>query len=336
MRILVTGGLGYVGSHVCIELIESGYDIVVIDNLSNSSLESLKRIEKLVNCKIPFFEVDIRNESLLTKVFNQCHIDGVMHFAGLKAVGESAEDPLNYYDNNMNGTIVLCKVMESFDCRLMVFSSSATVYGETNDLPIKEDSPLLAVNPYGQTKLMIEKLLKDLSINSGWSIAALRYFNPIGAHKSGIIGEDPNGIPNNLIPYISMVAAGKLNELNIFGADYNTHDGTGIRDYVHVLDLARGHVKALKVIKEEENMLIVNLGTGKGYSVMEVLKVFEKVSGKNISFKTSPRRDGDVAVSYADVSLALKKLDWKAEFDLEQMCEDAWRWQSKNPDGYSR
>ncbi len=336
MRILVTGGLGYVGSHVCIELIESGYDIVVIDNLSNSSLESLKRIEKLVNYKIPFFEVDIRNESLLTKVFNQFHIDGVMHFAGLKAVGESAEDPLNYYDNNMNGTIVLCKVMESFDCRLMVFSSSATVYGEINDLPIKEDSPLLAVNPYGQTKLMIEKLLKDLSINSGWRIAALRYFNPIGAHKSGIIGEDPSGIPNNLIPYISMVAAGKLNELNIFGADYNTHDGTGVRDYVHVQDLARGHVKALKVIKEEENMLIVNLGTGKGYSVMEVLKVFEKVSGKNIPFKTSPRRDGDIAVSYADVSLAQKKLDWKAEFDLEQMCEDAWRWQSKNPDGYSR
>jgi UDP-glucose 4-epimerase len=335
MKILVTGGAGYIGSHTCIDLIKAGYEVVVVDNLCNSSLESLKRVESLVDCNIPFHKVDIRDKVALTQVFEQYSIDGVIHFAGLKAVGESVEKPIEYYDTNVGGTFVLADVMREFDCKTLVFSSSATVYGDPHTVPIKEDFPLSVTNPYGRSKLMIEEFLQDVFVaDDNWHIAILRYFNPVGAHKSGLIGEDPTDIPNNLIPYISQVAVGKLEKLSVFGGDYDTPDGTGVRDYIHVVDLAKGHVKALQALKDKPQVLIVNLGTGNGYSVLDMVKAFEKASGKDIPYKIVDRRPGDIAICYADPVYAKEKLAWQAEYDLDEMCEDAWRWQSMSPNGY--
>jgi UDP-glucose 4-epimerase len=300
MKILVTGGAGYIGSHTCIELIKAGYEVIVVDNLCNSSLESLKRVEKLVDCNIPFHKVDIRDKVALIQVFEQYSIDGVIHFAGLKAVGESVERPIEYYDTNLGGTFILTDVMSEFDCKTFVFSSSATVYGDPHTVPIKEDFPLSVTNPYGRSKLMIEEFLQDVFVaDDSWHIALLRYFNPVGAHKSGLIGEDPKGIPNNLLPYISQVAIGKKKELSVFGGDYPTPDGTGVRDYIHVVDLAKGHLKALTKIQQAGNKEndngehIWNLGTGHGHSVLEVIKAFEQASGKNIPYKIKARRNGD-------------------------------------------
>ena len=337
MNILVTGGAGYIGSHTCIELINAGYKVVVVDNLCNSSLESLKRVEGIVDCNIPFHEVDVRDKQALTHVFEQYSIDGVIHFAGLKAVGESVEKPIEYYDTNVGGTFILAEVMREFDCKTLVFSSSATVYGDPHTVPIKEDFPLSVTNPYGRSKLMIEEFLRDVFVaDKNWRIALLRYFNPVGAHKSGLIGEDPNDIPNNLIPYISQVAVGKLEKLSVFGGDYDTLDGTGVRDYIHVVDLAKGHVKALQVLKDKPQVLTVNLGTGKGYSVLDIVKAFERASDKSVPYQIVGRRPGDIAICYADPAYAIEILDWKAEHELDEMCEDAWRWQSQNPDGYLR
>jgi len=335
MKILVTGGAGYIGSHTCIELIKSGYEVVVVDNLYNSSLESLKRIESLVDCNIPFHKVDIRDKVALIQVFEQYSIDGVIHFAGLKSVGESVEKPIEYYDTNVGGTFILADVMREFDCKTFIFSSSATVYGDPHTVPIKEGFPLSVTNPYGRSKLMIEEFLQDVFVaDDSWHIALLRYFNPVGAHKSGLIGEDPNDVPNNLIPYISQVAVGKLEKLSVFGGDYDTHDGTGVRDYIHVVDLAKGHVKALQALKSKPQVLIVNLGTGNGYSVLDMVKAFEKASGKNIPYQIVDRRPGDIATCYADPAYAKEKLAWKAEYELDEMCKDTWRWQSMNPNGY--
>jgi len=296
MKILVTGGAGYIGSHTCIELIKADYEVVVVDNLCNSSLESLRRVERLTNSHIPFYKVDVRNKSELTRVFEECSIDGVIHFAGLKAVGESVEKPIEYYNTNVGGTFILAEVMREFDCKTFVFSSSATVYGDPHTVPIKEDFPLSVTNPYGRSKLMIEEFLQDVFVADGsWYIALLRYFNPVGAHKSGMIGEDSNGIPNNLIPYISQVAVGKLEKLSVFGGDYDTPDGTGVRDYIHVVDLAKGHVKALQVLENKSQVLIVNLGTGNGYSVLDMVKAFEKTSGKDVPYQIIDRRPGDIA-----------------------------------------
>jgi UDP-glucose 4-epimerase len=337
MKILVTGGAGYIGSHTCIELIKAGYEVVVVDNLCNSSFESLRRVESLVDCNIPFHEVDVRDKTALTQIFEQYSIDGVIHFAGLKSVGESVERPIEYYDTNVGGTFILADVMREFDCKVFVFSSSATVYGDPHTVPIKEDFPLSVTNPYGRSKLMIEEFLKDVFIaDNSWHIALLRYFNPIGAHKSGLIGEDPNDIPSNLMPYISQVAVGKLEKLSIFGGDYDTSDGTGVRDYIHVVDLAKGHVKALQALEDKPQVLIVNLGTGNGYSVLDMVKAFEKASGKDVPYQIVDRRPGDIASCYADPSFSIKNLAWKAEYGLDEMCEDTWRWQSNNPDGYPR
>jgi len=337
MKILVTGGAGYIGSHTCIELIKAGYEVVVADNLCNSSLESLKRVEKLTGNNIPFYKIDMRDKAALTEVFEQHLIDGVIHFAGLKAVGESVEKPIEYYDTNVGGTFILAEVMRRFNCKMFVFSSSATVYGDPNIVPIKEDFPLSATNPYGRSKLMIEEFLQDVFVaDDSWHIALLRYFNPVGAHKSGLIGEDPNDIPNNLIPYISQVAAGKLEKLSVFGGDYDTPDGTGVRDYIHVVDLAKGHVKALQALEDEPQVLTVNLGTGNGYSVLDMVKAFGKASGKAVPYQIVDRRPGDIATCYADSAYALERLGWRAERELDEMCEDTWRWQSQNPDGYSR
>ncbi len=333
-KILVTGGAGYIGTHTCIELIEAGYKIVVVDNLCNASLEGLKRVRRIVGVDIPFYQVDVRDKVGLTKVFEVHNFDEVIHFAGLKAVGESAEMPIKYYDTNVGGTFILAEVMRDFDCKTFVFSSSATVYGNPKMVPIREDFPLSATNPYGRSKLMIEEFLQDVFVaDDAWNIALLRYFNPIGAHKSGLIGENPNGVPNNLIPYISQVAVGKLDKLNVFGGDYDTADGTGVRDYIHVVDLAKGHVKALQAL-DEPQVLIVNLGTGNGYSVLDMVKAFEKSSGKMVAYKIVDRRAGDIATCYADVSFAKTKLGWQAERELDEMCEDTWRWQSQNPDGF--
>ena len=335
MKILVTGGAGYIGSHTCVELIKAGYEVIVVDNLCNSSLESLKRVEKLVDCNIPFHKVDIRDRVALTQVFEQYSIDGVIHFAGLKAVSESVQKPIEYYDTNLGGTFILADVMCEFDCKTFIFSSSATVYGDPHTVPIKEDFPLSVTNPYGRSKLMIEEFLQDVFLaDDSWHIALLRYFNPIGAHKSGLIGEDPNDTPNNLIPYISQVAVGKLEKLSVFGGDYDTPDGTGVRDYIHVVDLSKGHVKALQALKDMPQVLIVNLGTGNGYSVLDMVKAFEKASGKNIPYQIVDRRPGDIATCYADPTFAVEKLDWKVEYELDEMCEDTWRWQSMNPNGY--
>jgi len=337
MKILVTGGAGYIGSHTCIELIKAGYEVVVVDNLCNSSSESLRRVESLVGCNIPFHKVDVRDKAALTQVFAQYSIDGVIHFAGLKAVGESVEKPIEYYDTNVGGTFILTDVMSEFDCKTFIFSSSATVYGDPHTVPIKEGFPLSATNPYGRSKLMIEEFLQDVFVSDdSWYIALLRYFNPVGAHKSGLIGEDPNDIPNNLIPYISQVAVGKLENLSVFGGDYDTPDGTGVRDYIHVVDLAKGHVKALQALEDKPQVLTVNLGTGHGYSVLGMVKAFEKATGKDIPYKIVGRRPGDIATCYADPAYALEKLDWSAEYELDEMCEDAWHWQSQNPDGYPK
>jgi len=333
--VLVTGGAGYIGSHTCVLLIEAGYEVVVFDNFCNSSKESLVRVEKLVGKKIPFVEGDIRNKHDLQKVFDTYDVDSVIHFAGLKAVGESVEKPLDYYDNNINGTLVLCEVMKENGCKSIVFSSSATVYGDPHTTPIKEDFPLSATNPYGRTKLFIEEILRDIYISDNeWHIVLLRYFNPVGAHISGTIGEDPNGIPNNLMPFIAQTAIGKRDSLSVFGGDYDTSDGTGVRDYIHVVDLADGHVKALNKIKDFDEVMTINLGTGNGYSVLDMVKAFEKASSKEVKYKIVERRAGDIAKCYADPSYAKEVLGWSASKNIDDMCEDSWRWQSMNPNGY--
>ena len=336
MSILVTGGAGYIGSHTVILLIEAGYEIVIFDNFCNASKEAITRVEKIVGQEITTVEGDVRSREDLHGVFNSHTIDAVIHFAGLKAVGESVEQPLKYYDNNVNGTAVLCEVMGEHGCRSIVFSSSATVYGDPHTTPILESFPLSATNPYGRSKLFVEEILRDLYIsNNEWKIILLRYFNPVGAHKSGTIGEDPNGIPNNLMPFIAQTAVGKRTSLSVFGGDYNTPDGTGVRDYIHVMDLADGHVKALEKIAKISEVLTVNLGTGNGYSVLDMVKAFEQASGKKIPYQIVPRRAGDIAECFADPSYAKKVLGWEAKKSIEEMCEDAWRWQSNNPNGYN-
>ena len=333
--ILVTGGAGYIGSHTAILLIEAGYDIIIFDNFSNASRESVKRVEKLVNKPIIIVEGDIRNKNDLEKVFRSYTIDTVIHFAGLKAVGESVEKPLKYYDNNVYGTINLCEVMAKNNCKSIIFSSSATVYGNPASTPIDESFPTSATNPYGRSKLFIEEILRDLYISDNeWKIVLLRYFNPIGAHLSGTIGEDPSGIPNNLMPFISQTAIGKREYLSVFGDDYDTADGTGVRDYIHVVDLAQGHVKALEKIDSFKEVIEINLGTGEGYSVLDVVKAFEKVTGVKVPYKIEPRRAGDIASCYADVSYAKQVLDWESTKTLEEMCADTWYWQKQNPQGY--
>ncbi|MCF7802554.1 MAG: UDP-glucose 4-epimerase GalE [Candidatus Marinimicrobia bacterium] len=333
--ILVTGGAGYIGSHTCVELLNAGFEVIVVDNLSNSKKEALNRVERITDKSVEFYKVDLLNKQGLTEVFHNHVIDAVIHFAGLKAVGESVEKPLAYYHNNITGTLALCEVMERYDVTDIVFSSSATVYGDPETVPITEDFPLSATNPYGRTKLMIEEILRDLhTANHHWNTAILRYFNPVGAHPSGEIGEDPSGIPNNLMPYISQVAVGKLPKLSIFGNDYPTKDGTGVRDYIHVVDLARGHLKALEKLRDDPGVVTYNLGTGSGYSVLEMVQAFEKVSGKDIPYEITDRRSGDIAECYADPSKAKAELGWRAKRGIEDMCEDTWRWQSKYPNGY--
>lgn len=333
--ILVTGGAGYIGSHTCVELLNANYEVIVVDNFSNSKPEVLKRIKEITGKDFKFYQVDLLDKDSLEQVFAENKIDAVVHFAGLKAVGESVQVPLRYYQNNITGTLVLCEVMQRHNVKRLVFSSSATVYGTPERVPIAEDFPLQATNPYGRTKLMIEEILRDISVaDSSWSIALLRYFNPIGAHATGRIGEDPNGIPNNLMPYITQVAVGKLNKLGVFGNDYPTPDGSGVRDYIHVVDLACGHLKALEKINETAGIDAFNLGTGRGYSVLELVAAFEKAASKKIPYTILERRPGDVAVCYADPTKAKSQLGWEAKLGIEEMCTDAWRWQSKNPNGY--
>jgi UDP-glucose 4-epimerase len=335
MAILVTGGTGYIGSHTCVELLNQGYEIIVVDNLSNSNMVSLHRVQELTGKFIKFYNVDLLDKSSLETIFVQNKIDAVIHFAGFKAVGESVQIPLSYYHNNITGTLILCQVMHKFNVKRMVFSSSATVYSPTEPGAITEDFPLGAINPYGRTKLMIEEILRDLVISdNSWSISLLRYFNPVGAHSSGRIGEDPNGIPNNLTPYITQVAVGKLGKLRVFGDDYPTPDGTGVRDYIHVVDLALGHLKAIDKVMSTTGVEAYNLGTGKGNSVLEMVHAFEQVSGSIIPYTIVDRRPGDVAVCYADASKAKRELGWVAEKGIEEMCADAWRWQLNNPNGY--
>ncbi len=334
-KILVTGGAGYIGSHTCLLLLEAGFEVVVVDNLCNSSLESLRRVEKLTNQLIRFYKVDLTEFNALSKVFEEHEFHSVIHFAGLKAVGESAEIPLHYYEQNIGSTINLLKVMQVNNCKRFVFSSSATVYGDPASVPITEDFPISATNPYGRTKLFIEEILRDQSIaDKEWQIVLLRYFNPVGAHKSGTIGEDPQGIPNNLMPFISQVAVGKRDKLSVFGDDYDTPDGTGVRDYIHVLDLADAHVKSVQKIDQFRNVTTLNLGTGKGVSVLEMVKAFEKGSGKSVAYQIVERRPGDIAECWADPTKALEILGWNAKLGLEAMIEDTWRWQSNNPLGY--
>ncbi len=336
MSILVTGGAGYIGSHTCVELLNAGKDIVVIDNYYNSKPESLKRVKKITGKDFKFYECDIRDREGLRKVFSENNIDVVIHFAGLKAVGESCQIPLSYYENNVSGTVTLCQVMAEFDCKRMIFSSSATVYGGNNVAPYNEDMPTGAVtNPYGRTKYVIEEILKDLyASDNSWSIATLRYFNPIGAHESGLIGEDPNGIPNNLVPYVAQVAVGKLAQIGVFGNDYDTPDGTGVRDYIHVVDLAIGHVKAVDFVMNNKGLEAINLGTGVGYSVLDVVHAYEKACGKTLPYVIKPRREGDIATCYANPEKAARLLGFRTELSLERMCADSWRWQSTNPNGY--
>lgn len=336
MAILVTGGAGYIGSHTCLELLKAGYEVVVVDNLCNSSEEAVKRVEKISGKPVKFYQADILDREALEKIFESETIDSVIHFAGLKAVGESVAKPLEYYYNNITGTLVLCDVMRKHGVKNIVFSSSATVYGDPAFVPITEECPKGTItNPYGQTKSMLEQILTDFHVaDPEWNVVLLRYFNPIGAHESGMIGEDPKGIPNNLVPYIAQVAVGKLPCLGVFGNDYPTHDGTGVRDYIHVVDLAVGHVKALKKIEEKAGVCIYNLGTGKGYSVLDVVKAYEKACGKEIKYEIKPRRPGDIATCYADATKAKEELGWVAERGIEEMCADSWRWQSMNHDGY--
>lgn len=336
MAILVTGGAGYIGSHTCIELINAGYDVVVADNLCNSSKESLKRVEKIVGKKVKFYEADIRDAKAMENIFANEDISAVIHFAGLKAVGESVAKPMEYYDNNINGTLVLCNAMRNAGVKNIIFSSSATVYGAPAFIPITEECPKgQCTNPYGWTKSMLEQILTDFhTADSEWNVVLLRYFNPVGAHKSGTIGEDPKGIPNNLMPYITQVAVGKREFLGVFGNDYDTPDGTGVRDYIHVVDLAVGHVRALKKIEEKAGVCVYNLGTGNGYSVLDMVKAFSKACGHDLPYKILDRRPGDVAMCYADPAKAKAELGWEAVRGLDEMCEDSWRWQSNNPNGY--
>ncbi len=335
MKILITGGAGYIGSHTCVELLNSGYEVVVVDNLMNSSSKSLERVQKITNKKIDFYEGDIRDEALLERIF-QCHkIEAVIHFAGLKAVGESCAKPIEYYDNNLYGTLVLLNVMRRHGVKKLVFSSSATVYGSPERLPLDEYCKVGGTtNPYGTSKYFQEIMLKDVyKSDDEWTIILLRYFNPVGAHESGLIGEDPQGIPNNLTPYIAKVATGELKEIGVFGNDYDTEDGTGVRDYIHVVDLAKGHVAAIAKVNKP-GVYTYNLGTGTGYSVLDMIHAFEKACGKNLPFAIKPRRDGDIAACYADASKAYKELGWKAELGIEEMCSSLWKWQSQNPRGY--
>lgn len=333
-RVLVTGGCGYIGSHTVVELQKNGFDVVIVDNLSNSKKAVLDRIQQITGTKPTFYKVDMTDKAALRGVFEKEKFSDVIHFAGLKAVGESVRKPLEYYRNNLDSTMNLLELMREFGVKNIVFSSSATVYGNPATVPITEDFPLSCTNPYGQTKLMIEYILKDLyKADASFNIALLRYFNPIGAHPSGLIGEDPNGIPNNLVPYITQVAVGKLEKLNVFGNDYPTRDGTGVRDYIHVVDLAKGHLAALKKLSENCGLVIYNLGTGNGYSVLEVLNAFSETVGRPLPYVIAPRRAGDIAECYADPTKAYKELGWKAELDLKRMAEDSWRWQKNNPDG---
>lgn len=334
--ILVTGGTGYIGSHTCVELLEAGYEVVVLDNLSNSSKESLTRIKELTGKDVNFYEGDIADADILNKIFDENSIEACIHFAGLKAVGESVEKPLEYYDNNIGGTINLLKVMRERNMKNIIFSSSATVYGNPAQIPITEECPKgTCTNPYGWTKSMLEQIFMDVyKADNTWNIILLRYFNPIGAHKSGRMGENPNGIPNNLMPYVTQVAVGKLKELGVFGDDYDTPDGTGVRDYIHVVDLAKGHVSAIKKIEENCGLDIYNLGTGTGYSVLDIVKNFEEATGVKVPYSIKPRRAGDIATCYCDPTKAKNELGWEAQYDIKDMCADSWRWQKNNPNGY--
>lgn len=333
--ILVTGGAGYIGSHTCVALLEAGYEVLVLDNFCNSKAESLHRVAAITGKVVPLVRGDVRDRDVLREVFRSNAIDGVIHFAGLKAVGESVEKPLTYYDTNVSGSVVLAEVMAEFGIQLLVFSSSATVYGDPASLPIREDFPVGATNPYGRSKLMVEQIYTDLAnSDQTWRIALLRYFNPVGAHISGTMGEDPSGIPSNLMPYISQVAVGRREQLTVFGNDYPTEDGTGVRDYIHVMDLAEGHVKALAWLQNQTGVHVFNLGTGRGYSVLEMVRAFELASSRSVSYCISPRRAGDVAEVYADPAKAERELDWKAVRDIETMCRDTWNWQKQNPLGY--
>lgn len=338
MTILITGGAGYIGSHTALELLNEGYDVVVFDNLSNSSQESLRRVEELTGKQVCFYEGDVQDEDALRAMFKEQKIDAVIHCAALKAVGESVQKPLEYYQNNISGTLTLLKVMREVGVKNIVFSSSATVYGSPEEMPITEACPKgQCTNPYGWTKSMMEQIMSDVQkADPSWNVILLRYFNPVGAHKSGRIGEDPKGIPNNLMPYISQVAVGKLEKLGVFGNDYDTPDGTGVRDYIHVVDLAIGHVKAINYIFTNPGLDVINLGTGQGYSVLDMVKAFSKACGREIPYEIKPRREGDIAMCYADPSKAAKVLGWKAERGLDEMCEDTWRWQSQNPGGYEK
>ncbi len=332
--ILVTGGAGFIGSHTCVELINAGYEVVIVDNLSNSKYEAVNRIEKITSKAVKFYEADILDKDALNKIFDENKIDAVIHFAGLKAVGESVSIPLKYYHNNITGTLILCEVMANHNVKKIVFSSSATVYGNPKTVPIKEDFPLSTTNPYGSTKLMIENILRDLYVSDNeWSIALLRYFNPIGAHESGLLGEDPNGIPNNLVPYIAKVAQGTLPQLSVFGNDYPTHDGTGVRDYIHVVDLSLGHIKALEKVLSSTGADAYNLGTGIGYSVLDVVNAYQAASGVKINYKIVDRRPGDIAECFADPEKSKKELGWSAKLDIKKMCEDSWNFTKKNPNG---
>ena len=336
MNILVTGGAGYIGSHTIIELLASGHSVVVVDNLSNSSAESLRRVEEITGQSVPFYEFDLRDRARLAELFKSEAIDAAIHFAGLKAVGESVEKALLYYQNNLESTLTLLDVMQEFDVKKLVFSSSATVYGDPARLPITEDMPLSATNPYGQTKLMIEQILGDVAATKqGWQFTSLRYFNPVGANPSGRIGEDPSGIPNNLLPFVSQVAVGKRDHLSVFGDDYDTPDGTGVRDYIHVVDLARAHVAALEHLGDPDEYKVYNIGTGRSTSVLELVKAFETASGREVPYQITPRRPGDIAACYADPSLAEKDLGWRAKLTIEDACRDAWNWQSNNPNGFN-
>ena len=331
MKILVTGGIGYIGSHTCVELLKQGMEVVVFDNLYNAKIDVVDKIKEITGKEITFYQADMRDKESMRPIFEENKIDAVIHFAGLKAVGESVEKPLLYYQNNITGTLNLCELMKEYDCKKMIFSSSATVYGAPKTVPIKEDFPLHTTNPYGTTKLMLEQILTDFcKADTAWHVILLRYFNPIGAHESGLIGESPNGIPNNLMPYITQVAIGKLPYLRVFGDDYDTPDGTGVRDYIHVVDLAKGHVNAVEAIMQKSGVSIYNLGTGIGYSVLDIVKAFEKANGITIPYQIQGRRAGDIAVCYANAQKAYEELGWKAEYDLERMCKDAWYFVQKN------
>jgi UDP-glucose 4-epimerase len=336
MLVLVTGGAGYIGSHTCVELLAAGHDVVVVDNLSNSKPAALARVQQIAGRGLGFVQADLRDEAALTALLGERRFDAVIHFAGLKAVGESTEIPLDYYDNNVQGTLCLCRAMAAAGVKRLVFSSSATVYGDPASVPIREDFPLNATNPYGRTKLFIEEILRDLHrADAGWDIALLRYFNPVGAHPSGHIGEDPNGIPNNLMPFIAQVAVGKRPELKVFGDDYDTPDGTGVRDYIHVVDLARGHLAALARLMDAPGVVTYNLGTGRGYSVLEMVRAFAAAAGREIPYRIVERRPGDIATCWADPALAAAELGWRAGLGVEAMVADHWRWQHNNPDGFA-